>query len=98
MRITWSGHYAGGSALAPVVAVIVGLGLALAIVSVGGLLLKCLWNWLMPSIFGLRTISFWEAVGLCVLGGMLFNGGITTILAMSVIAAVAMLMVSKKKN
>jgi hypothetical protein len=22
-----------------------------------------LWNWLMPAIFGLHTISFWQALG-----------------------------------
>ena len=23
-----------------------------------------LWNWLMPNIFGLSTINFWQAIGL----------------------------------
>ena len=33
-----------------------------------------LWNWLMPSIFGLRTIGFWEGVGLFALAHILFGG------------------------
>jgi hypothetical protein len=33
-----------------------------------------LWNWLMPSIFGLRVITFWQALGLVVLGKILFGG------------------------
>jgi hypothetical protein len=33
-----------------------------------------LWNWLMPTIFGLTTITFWQALGLVVLGKILFGG------------------------
>ena len=32
-----------------------------------------LWNWLMPAIFGLTTISFWQAWGLVVLSHILFK-------------------------
>jgi hypothetical protein len=33
-----------------------------------------LWNWLLPEIFGLRTITYWEAVGLMGLSWILFGG------------------------
>ena len=33
-----------------------------------------LWNWLMPSIFGLRPIDFWQSVGLMALCWILFGG------------------------
>jgi hypothetical protein len=33
-----------------------------------------LWNWLMPAIFGLGVITYWQAVGLAVLGRLLFGG------------------------
>lgn len=33
-----------------------------------------LWNFLIPSIFGLTTISFWQALGLFVLARILFGG------------------------
>jgi hypothetical protein len=33
-----------------------------------------LWNWLMPALFGLRTIGFLQALGLIVLGKILFGG------------------------
>ena len=33
-----------------------------------------LWNWLMPNLFGLRLITFWQAVGLLALSWMLFGG------------------------
>ncbi len=33
-----------------------------------------LWNHLMPVIFGLHAISFWQALGLLVLSKILFGG------------------------
>jgi Ca2+/H+ antiporter, TMEM165/GDT1 family len=33
-----------------------------------------LWNWLMPTIFHLGAITFWQAVGLMILGWLLFGG------------------------
>ena len=33
-----------------------------------------LWNWLMPDIFGLATIGFWQALGLLALARILFGG------------------------
>lgn len=33
-----------------------------------------LWNWLMPDMFGLAEVGFWEALGLNILGGILFRG------------------------
>jgi hypothetical protein len=33
-----------------------------------------LWNWLIPCIFGLATINFWQALGLLVLIRILFGG------------------------
>jgi hypothetical protein len=33
-----------------------------------------LWNWLMPDIFGLKEISYWQAWGLFLLSTLLFKG------------------------
>lgn len=33
-----------------------------------------LWNWLMPELFGLVKIGYWQAVGILVLGRLLFGG------------------------
>ena len=38
------------------------------------LLVMGLWNWLMPAIFGLRAITFWQALGLLFLSRFLFSG------------------------
>lgn len=32
-----------------------------------------LWNWLMPELFGLKEIGFWQALGLLFLSGFLFK-------------------------
>jgi hypothetical protein len=32
-----------------------------------------LWNWLMPSLFGLHQITFWQAVGVMALSWILFG-------------------------
>jgi hypothetical protein len=49
------------------------IGIIILIVMLLGLPLQLLWNWLMPSIFDLRYISFWEAVGLNLLAAILFR-------------------------
>ena len=33
-----------------------------------------LWNWLMPAIFGLKVITYWQAFGLLILAKILFGG------------------------
>ena len=57
-------------------AVMVPIGIAaIAIFTfVGGQLVMQLWNWLMPAIFGLRELTFWQAVGLLALSRILFGG------------------------
>ena len=32
-----------------------------------------LWNWLIPAIFGLKVITFWQAFGLNLLSGLLLK-------------------------
>jgi hypothetical protein len=39
-----------------------------------GFITMHLWNWLMPAIFGLGLITFWQALGLFVLGKLLLGG------------------------
>jgi len=38
------------------------------------ILVMWLWNWLMPPLFGLRVITFWQALGILVLSKILFGG------------------------
>jgi hypothetical protein len=47
---------------------------AVLAVGVFSFLVMNLWNALIPSIFGVRAISFWQALGLLVLSKILFGG------------------------
>jgi hypothetical protein len=42
--------------------------------AIGGGIVMLLWNWLAPELFGLRTITFWQAFGLLALCRILFGG------------------------
>ena len=46
---------------------------AIAVIAFG-FAVEWLWNHLMPAIFGLHAISYWQALGLLVLGRILFGG------------------------
>jgi hypothetical protein len=39
-----------------------------------GAIIMWLWNWLMPVIFHLGLITYWQALGLAILGRLLFGG------------------------
>ncbi len=39
-----------------------------------GFVIMWLWNWLMPELFGLTTITFWQAIGICLLSKILIGG------------------------
>jgi hypothetical protein len=43
-------------------------------VAVFGFIVMSLWNSLLPEIFGLPAIGFWQALGLLVLSKILFGG------------------------
>jgi hypothetical protein len=48
--------------------------IGVAAITLAGWIVACLWNWLMPAIFGLHPIGFWQAIGLLVLTRILFGG------------------------
>lgn len=39
-----------------------------------GLVVMWLWNWLMPAVFGVNAVTFWQALGLLALSWILFGG------------------------
>jgi asparagine N-glycosylation enzyme membrane subunit Stt3 len=49
------------------------IGLLILLVMLLGLPLQILWNWLMPNLFSLPYISFWQAVGLNLMATILFR-------------------------
>ena len=50
---------------------IVGL---LLFVAIGGQVVMLLWNWLLPTLFGWRQITFWQALGILALSRILVGG------------------------
>jgi len=48
--------------------------LGVALVFVFGFVVMSLWNWLAPSIFDGRLITFWQALALLILCRILFGG------------------------
>ncbi len=51
-----------------------GIAIAVLLAFVFGYVVMWLWNWLMPSIFGLKAITYWQAFGLIVLAKIFFGG------------------------
>jgi hypothetical protein len=49
------------------------VGVAL-FVTIGGEIVRLLWNWLLPPLFGWPQITFWQALGLLALCRILFGG------------------------
>jgi hypothetical protein len=43
-------------------------------VFLGGEVVRRLWNWLLPTLFSVPEITFWQALGLLVLCRILFGG------------------------
>lgn len=39
-----------------------------------GYFVMLLWNWLMPELFGLAIITFWQAAGIVLLARLIFGG------------------------
>jgi hypothetical protein len=57
--------------------VVLGLTVAAAIGLGLGVVVMLLWNWVVPALFGLPRISFWQAVGLFVLCHLLFKAHVS---------------------
>ncbi len=46
----------------------------LLVITIGGEVVRLLWNWLLPALFGWREITFWQGLGLLALCRILFGG------------------------
>lgn len=54
--------------------IIAGISLAVLFAFLFGYFAMLLWNWLMPTLFGITIINYWQAVGLIVLARLIFGG------------------------
>jgi len=59
------------------VKILMGIGfgiLGVCLLAFLGWVVMALWNWLMPELFGLKRIGYWQAWGLLILCKILFHG------------------------
>ena len=49
------------------------MGMIAIVIVLLGYPLMLLWNWLMPELFGLPEITFWQAIGLNILCTIMFR-------------------------
>lgn len=54
-------------------ALVIGFGVIFVVALIASLPVFWLWNWLMPEIFGLKEITWLQALGLSLLSAFLFK-------------------------
>ncbi len=54
--------------------VILGIIAVVGLAILFGFIIMWLWNWLMPDLFGIATITYWQAIGIFLLAKILFGG------------------------
>jgi len=75
MHDMWPGVHPAVRALRIAGMVVMGLVGAALFALVFGWLVMILWNWLMPGIFHLGTIVYWQAFGIVILAKLIFGAG-----------------------
>jgi hypothetical protein len=54
--------------------ILIGIAIGLVLVAIMVVVFRWLWNSTMPEVFDLKEISFWQALRILLLAGMLFGG------------------------
>lgn len=60
-----------------IIGLIVGLVIGLVLISIITLIFRWLWNTTMPDVFGLKSLTFWQALKIMLISTILFGGGTT---------------------
>lgn len=63
-----------GEPVTTIVGIILGLAVAVILVVIFTFIFRWLWNSTMPDVFGLRAVSFWQALKILILASLLFGG------------------------
>jgi len=71
----WHRRWSERSVGAKVRLIVAGIVMVPAFLALFGAVTMGLWNWLMPTIFKLPEIGFWQAIGLLLLSQIFFKGG-----------------------
>jgi len=69
-----AGRQAGGKVIRIAGLTLAGIGAVALFAALFGWLVMVLWNWLMPSLFGVKAITFWQGFGVLFLAKLLFGG------------------------
>ena len=51
----------------------IGIAALALFITLGGVVVEQLWNWVVPAVFGWKTITLWQAIGLLALSRILFG-------------------------
>lgn len=71
----WHKRWSERSVRTKVLLIVAGVVMVPAFLALFGAVTMWLWNWLMPTIFKLPEIGFWQAIGLLLLSHIFFKGG-----------------------
>jgi hypothetical protein len=61
------------------VGLIVGLAVGLIVISIITLIFRWLWNTTMPDVFGVKSLTFGQALKIMLISAILFGGGTTVL-------------------
>ena len=61
--------------IAVLIGALVGLAIGLVIIALVTLFFRWIWNMTMPEVFGIKTLTFWQAFRILLLAAILFGGG-----------------------
>ncbi|WP_298533370.1 hypothetical protein [uncultured Algibacter sp.] len=68
-------HKMRGKSIGEIIGMVIFGGIFITgLVILFGFVIMWLWNWLMPEIFGLTSLNYWQAVGLFILLKILVGG------------------------
>ena len=56
---------------------VVGLLIGFILLAIITLVFRWLWNTTMPDVFGVKSVTFWQAFKIMLISTMLFGGGTT---------------------
>ena len=57
-----------------IVGALVGLAIGAVFLVIFTLVFRWIWNNVVPEVFGLKEITFWQAIGILILASILFGG------------------------
>ena len=61
------------------IGLLAGLVVGLIFLAIVTLIFRWLWNTTVPDVFGLKTLTFWQAFRILLLSAILFGGGTTVV-------------------